>query len=90
MDKHGLCAAAVSGAPARRLESDGASYLRCQSVTEVQDGGVVIVRALVETHVVLQGVPQLGGKQMAGENIVPIFIENFIWLSGTGCNERAC
>lgn len=28
-------------------ESDGGSYLRCQSVTEVQDGGVVIVRPLV-------------------------------------------
>lgn len=64
MDKRGMYAAAVSGAPERQAESDGASYLRCQSVTEVQDGGVVIVRALVETHVVLQGVPQLGDKQM--------------------------
>lgn len=64
MDKRGMYAAAVSRAPERQAESDGASYLRCQSVTEVQDGGVVIVRALVETHVVLQGVPQLGDKQM--------------------------
>lgn len=64
MDKFGMYAAAVSRAPERQAESDGASYLRCQSVTEVQDGGVVIVRTLVETHVVLQGVPQLRDKQI--------------------------
>lgn len=57
MDKQGMCGAAVA------VESDGASYLRCQSVTEVQDGGVVVVRALVQTHVILQGVPQLRDKQ---------------------------
>lgn len=54
----------VAAAPERQEESDGASYLRCQSVTEVQDWRVVIVRALVETHVVFQGVPQLEDKQM--------------------------
>lgn len=64
MDKRRMYAAAVDGAPDRQAESDGASYLRCQSVTEVQDRGVVIVRALVETHVVLQRVPQLRDKQM--------------------------
>lgn len=64
MDKRRVYAAAVDGAPERQAKSDGAAYLRCQPVTEVQDGGVVIVRALVETHVILQGVPQLRDKQM--------------------------
>lgn len=52
---------AGNGGAERETEREG-SNLRCQSVTEIQDGHVVIVGPLVQTQIILQRVFQLTDK----------------------------